>query len=132
VLFIDSEYAEYRKLPEKVHEPAGKIEVVNLGREWNSRLRRYLWSQLKKLYEAYVYGRNLTVNDENLRGLVKALLGDLSEVELTFLMNGLFKLDRGTIQFIPFAKVFFYLIAELGLSRYQKNHDCSKKTLNAE
>jgi Ca2+-binding EF-hand superfamily protein len=72
------------------------------------------------------------VNDENLRGLIKAIMGELSEVEVTFMLNGLFKLDQGTIEFVPFAKAFFSLVAELGLSRYQKNHDSSKKTLNAE
>lgn len=106
--------------------------VVDLGREWNSRLRLYIWTQLRKLYEAYVAGKHLTVNDQNLRGLVRAILGELSEIEITFLLNGLFKLDQGSIQFVPFAIIFIYLVAELGLSRYQKNHTSEKKTLNAE
>ena len=41
-------------------------------------------------------------------------------------------MDQGSIQFIPFAIIFIYLIAELGLSRYQRNHDSAKKTLNAD
>lgn len=87
---------------------------------------------MRKLYEAYVAGKHLTVNDQNLRGLVRAILGDLSEIEITFLLNGLFKLDQGSIEFVPFAIIFIYLVAELGLSRYQKNHSSEKKTLTAE
>lgn len=53
-------------------------------------------------------------------------------MEITFLLNGLFKLDQGSIQFIPFAIIFIYLVAELGLSRYQRNHESAKKTLTAD
>lgn len=104
---------------------------VDLGREWNSRLRLYIWLQLRKLYDAFVLGRKLTPNDENLRGLIKSILGDISEMEITFLLNGLFKLDK-TIEFGRFAIIFIYLVAELFLSRYQRNHASSKKTLTAE
>jgi hypothetical protein len=41
----------------------------------------------------------LSVSDKELRGLVIAILGDLSEAEVTFLLNGLFKLADKTIQF---------------------------------
>jgi len=74
----------------------------------------------------------LSVSDENLRGLVRAILGEISEIEITFILNGLFKLEQGTIEFVPFAIIFIYLVAELGLSRYQKNHSSEKKTLTAE
>lgn len=77
-------------------------------------------------------GKNLTVSDQHLRGLVLSILGDLSDLEITFMLNGLFKLDHGPIRFIQFAIIFIYLVAELGLSRYQRNHSSTKKTLNAE
>jgi len=32
---------------------------------------------------------------------------------------------------VPFAIIFINLVAELGLSRYQRNHDATKKTLTA-
>lgn len=72
------EFAEYQKSPEKVKQPEPAPVPVDLGREWNSRLRLYLWAQLRKLYEAYVHGKNLTVNDQNLRGLIRAILGEVS------------------------------------------------------
>lgn len=56
------------------------------------------------LYDAYVLGRKLTPNDENLRGLVRSILGEISEMEITFLLNGLFKLDK-SIEFTPFVTV---------------------------
>lgn len=52
-------------------------------------------------------------------------------MEITFLLNGLFKLDK-SIEFVPFAIIFIYLVAELYLSRYQRNHTSTKKTLTAE
>lgn len=64
--------------------------------------------------------------------MIRALLGEVSELEITFLLNGLFELDQGAIQFVPFAIIFIYLVAELGLSRFQRNHDSAKKTINAE
>lgn len=49
---------------------------------------------------------------------------------MTFMLNGLFKLNSKTIEFVPFAIAFLYLVAELGLSRYQSNHPVTKKILN--
>lgn len=85
-----------------------------------------------RLYNAYVANRTLSVNDKELRGLVLAILGDLSEAEITFLLSGLFKLTDKTIQFEPFAIIFIYLVAELGLSRYSRNHNVTKKVLNKD
>jgi Ca2+-binding EF-hand superfamily protein len=109
-------------------EPPKKDE----GPERFSRLRRWIWEYLLRLYNAYVNSRTLSVNDKELRGLVIAILGDLSEAEITFLLNGLFKLTDKTILFEPFAMIFIYLVAELGLSRYSKNHNVSVKTLNKD
>ena len=67
-----------------------------------------------------------------MRGLVIAILGDLSEAEITFLLNGLLKLADKNIEFEPFAIIFIYLTAELGLSKYSKNHGVTKKTLNKD
>lgn len=36
---------------------------VDLGPERNSKLRIYIWAQLRKLYELYVQGRSLSAND---------------------------------------------------------------------
>ena len=74
----------------------------------------------------------MSVNDKELRGLVVAILGDLSEAEITFLLNGLLKLADKTIQFEPFAIIFIYLAAELGLSKYSRNHNVTKKVLNKD
>lgn len=89
-----------------------------------------MWTQLRKLYEAYVAGRNLPINDNTLRGLIVSILGDISEVEMSFLLNGLYTLASKNIEFVPFALIFIYLVAELGLSRFQKNHSNTKKSIN--
>ncbi len=67
-----------------------------------------------------------------MRSLSIAILGDLSDLEIKFLLSGLFNLTDQTIQFEPFAIIFIYLMAELGLSRYSQNHSLSKKTLNKD
>ena len=87
--YLYVEFNEYQKSPEKKPKEEEVVPhvPVDLGREWNSRLRLYIWLQLRKLYDAFVMGRKLTPNDENLRGLIKSILGDISE------MNGLYKLD---------------------------------------
>lgn len=41
-------------------------------------MRVYLWKNLRALYEAYVSGRNLNASDKELRGLLAAIVGDLS------------------------------------------------------
>lgn len=84
------------------------------------------------MYDAYFLGKNLAITDQILRDLIRHLLGEVSEIEITFILNGLFKLDRAHIEFVPFALVFIFLVAELGLSRYQSNHVSTKKNLNAE
>lgn len=64
--------------------------------------------------------------------MIKAILGDVSELEITFLLTGLLKLNAKNLEFVPFALLFINLVANLGLSRYQQNNSASKKTLNAE
>lgn len=138
-------YVEYFQFIEKhicqtKAQYEGKVEApkveppkpVDPGPERFSRLRRWIWEQLLRLYNKYVNNRNLDVSDKELRGLVLAILGDLSEAEITFLLNGLLKLTDRTIQFEPFAIIFIYLVAELGLSRYSRNHDVSKKVLDKD
>lgn len=131
--FIEKHICQTKAQYEGRIEP--KVEApkpVDLGPERFSRLRRWIWEQLLRLYNAYVSGRILSVNDKELRGLVLAILGDLSEAEITFLLNGLLKLTDKNIEFEPFAMIFIYLVAELGLSRYSKNHGVTKKTLNKD
>jgi len=116
------------KVEPKVEPP----KPVDPGPERFSRLRRWIWEVLLRLYNKYVNSRTLSVNDKELRGLVLAILGDLSEAEITFLLNGLLTLADKSIQFEPFAMIFIYLVAQLGLSRYSKNHNVTKKTLNKD
>ncbi len=137
-------YVEYFQFIEKYicqtkSQFEGRIESmkeipkpVDPGPERFSRLRRWIWEQLLRLYNQYINSRTLSVNDKELRSLVVAILGDLSEAEINFLLNGLLKLSDKTIQFEPFAMIFIYLVAELGLSRYSKNHDVAKKSLNKD
>lgn len=81
------------------------------GKERNSRLRSYMWIQLRKLYESYLHGRNLPVNEVELRGLIVSIVGDLSETEMTFLLTNLYKTNIKFIIFEQFAESFLYLIA---------------------
>ena len=133
-------YVEYFKVIElfickgageasKVSEP---VPPVNNGPERHSRLRKYIWLMLRKLYEAYVQGRSLLVNDVELKGLLFAIVGDLSGNEVTFIATGLHGLNFKTIEFDPFAERFIYLIAELGLSRWAANRESSKRTLDRD
>ena len=125
------EFANWNKSPAKP-KPEPQVFLCNLEREWNSRLRLYLWRQLKKLYEIFVCGRSLALNDENLRGLLQSILGVLTEHQENYLINNLYKLEGSNIEFIPFAIIFLYLVAELGLTRFAENHPNSKKTLNKD
>jgi hypothetical protein len=63
---------------------------------------------------------------------VFAIVGQLSQAELTFLATGLLQLNYKVITFEPFAIHFIYLISELGLSRYSQNNAITKKTLNRD
>ncbi len=62
IQFLNLEFAEYQKSPEKVKEPEPVPVPVDLGKEWNSRVRLYIWLQLRLLYESCVLGKKLTVN----------------------------------------------------------------------
>jgi Ca2+-binding EF-hand superfamily protein len=133
--FIEKHICQTKAQFEGKVEPAKDIQPVkpvDQGPERFSRLRRWIWEQLLRLYNAYVSNRTLSASDQELRGLVIAILGDLSESEITFLLNGLLKLTDKTILFEPFAIIFIYLVAELGLSRYSRNHDISKKVLKKD
>jgi len=128
-------YVEYFKVIEiyickgKDEAPAPKPEPV--GPERQSRLRIYLWGILRQLYEYYIQGRSLEATDAELRRLIIAIVSDLSEADLTFLSTGIIRVNFKTISFELFAENFIYLLAELGLSRYSRNHP-GKKTLNRD
>lgn len=115
-------YVEYFQFIEKhicqtKAQYEGKVEnkpvpkPVDNGPERFSRLRKWIWDQLFKLYNAYIGNNTLSVNDKELRGLVLAILGDLSEAEILFLLNGLLTLADKTIKFEPFAMIFIFLVA---------------------
>ena len=40
----------------------------------------FLWKQLRKLYDTYVSSKTLSINDQDLRGLIHAILGNISEM----------------------------------------------------
>ena len=74
-----------------------------VGPERHSKLRIHIWSMLRMLYDAYVQGRCLSATDVELRQLVFAIVGELSQAELNFLSTGLLQLNYKTITFEPFA-----------------------------
>lgn len=49
------------------------------GRERFSKLRIRIWSALRRLYDAYVKGRSLQANDVELKALIFAIVGELSQ-----------------------------------------------------
>lgn len=131
-------YVEYFKVIElyvcraKNEVPPPPPPPAPVGPERFSKLRIHIWSVLRRLYDAYVQGRSLSVTDIELRQLVFAIVGELSEAELNFLSTGLLQLNYKVITFEPFAEHFIFLIAELGLSRYARNNKAGKKTLNCD
>ena len=76
-------YVEYFKVIElyacrgKNEIPAPKpVEpVVPVGPERFSKLRIHIWSMLRRLYDAYVQGRCLCASDNEIKGLVFAIVG---------------------------------------------------------
>ena len=44
-------------------EPKPEVKPEDLGPERHSKLRIYLWSVLRRLYDAYVQGRSLEASD---------------------------------------------------------------------
>ena len=78
-------YVEYFKVIE-LYVCRGKNEIPPppppaepVGPERHSKLRIHIWSMLRRLYDAYVQGRTLTVTDLELRHLVFAIVGELSQ-----------------------------------------------------
>lgn len=118
------------KIPKSEEKP--KEVPANLGPARNSKLRRYIWESLRKLYDAHVQGRTLAANDVEIRNLLFSIVGELNENELSFLSSGLLKLNYKVITFEEFVIHFIFLIAELGLSRFSTNNSSSKKTLNRD
>jgi len=118
------------KIPKSEEKP--KEVPANLGPARNSKLRRYIWESLRKLYDAHVQGRTLAANDVEIRNLLFSIVGELNENELSFLSSGLLKLNYKVITFEEFVIHFIFLIAELGLSRFSSNNSSSKKTLNRD
>jgi len=45
------------------------------------------------LYEAYIHGRYLSANNDELSLLVTTIVGDLSEAEINFVLTDLYKLN---------------------------------------
>jgi hypothetical protein len=65
------------KVPKSEEKP-GKVGAPQ-GPERNSRLRKYIWENLRKLYDAHVQGKTLEANDAELRGLLFSIVGELSQ-----------------------------------------------------
>lgn len=121
------------KVPKSEERPKVDKDENPQGTERFSKLRRYIWDNLRRLYEAYVHGRCLSASDVEFRALIQAIIGNISDEETTFLCLGLLKHHFKNIEFEPFAIHFIYLVAELGLSRFAKNNPpASKKTLTRD
>ena len=78
-------YIEYFKVIE-LYVCRSKEEMVApppppepVGPERHSKLRIHIWSMLRMLYDAYVQGRCLSATDMELRQLVFAIVGELSQ-----------------------------------------------------
>lgn len=67
------------------------------GTERHSKLRKHIWDNLRALYEAYVQGRSLEANDAELKGLLFAIVGELSDNDVTFIASGLHGFNNKTI-----------------------------------
>jgi len=89
----------------KVEEPV--IVIKEVKDPYESRIREYLWRQLRLLYEAFIMGRELPLTE--LRALVLAINGDFTELELTNIITGLYEMPGPNITFIEFVISFLIL-----------------------
>lgn len=103
---------------------------LNQGPERKMKIRAWIWSQIRKLYDLYIQGRVLKASDAELKGLIHSITGELKESEHLVLFNGLNALASKNIEFEPFVMIFLYLIAQIGLSRFSANHPNTKKAIN--
>ncbi len=97
-------YVEYFKVIELYvckggNKPASLPKPEPQGKERFSKLRIHIWNALRRLFEAYVQGRTLLSNDAEVRGLVFAIIGELSQAEVTLLATGLLQLNFQVITF---------------------------------
>lgn len=67
-----------------------------------------------------------------MRGLLFAIVGDLSDNDVIFIASGLNKLNYKVISFETFAGQFIYLIGQLGLSKFAINRQSSRRSLNKD
>jgi len=117
------------KSDKKIAEPPKEIDK---GPARKSKLRRHFWVNLRKLYDAYVQGRTLNMNDIELNGLLYSIVGSLTHDEYSFLSYGLLQFNYQYIQFETFVSAFIFLMAQIGLGRFSKNYSVGKKTLNRD
>lgn len=51
-----------------------------------------MWQQLKKKFDSYVLGKNLPVDDHNIKGLVTYIIGEASTSDLEHIVSDLYGL----------------------------------------
>jgi hypothetical protein len=75
------------------------VESKPQGPERHSKLRKIIWERLKRLYDGYLQGRSLLNGDAELRALLLAITGDLSDNEILLISQGLDGLNYKSLQF---------------------------------
>jgi hypothetical protein len=48
----------------------------------HSKLRKYIWRHLKRLYDGYLVRKKMPTNNDELRSMITAIAGDLSQSEI--------------------------------------------------
>ena len=100
-------YGEYFQVIEQyfcITKPSGPqapppVNNKPEGPERHSKLRKLIWERLRKLYHGYMQGRSLLNGDAELRALLLAICGELSDNEILLIGQGLDGLNYKNLQF---------------------------------
>ena len=126
---------------QKVKAPVEKIEVVTKrtveasepAKEYHSRLRKFLITGLKRIFESYDRDSNNLLDNEELKVLLRELFG-VSETVLNSIMGNHFRPDTGGRfqSFDVFVVNFLNYASDLGWFRVSRDFPKGKTSLSLQ
>jgi Ca2+-binding EF-hand superfamily protein len=128
-------YEEYFSFVQKhilKPEKALVVEEPKQLKEVNSRLRKYIWSEVRKLYNLYDKDHNQQLDFKELENILRDLMKDASKEDIDFVMMHTYHLNpKLTLSFEVFAPFFIIHLGKLGLSRFGRQHP-NQRCLNRD
>jgi Ca2+-binding EF-hand superfamily protein len=119
-------YEEYFSFVQKYiikPQKAVVVEEPKQLKEVNSRLRRFIWEQVRKLYNRYDKDGNQQLDINELENILRDLMKGASKEDIDFVMVNIYHLNpKCTLTFDVFAPFFIVHAADLGLSKFAKQH----------